>query len=112
MGLAGTAIPLDARIMAVADSYDAMTSNRPYRRALSHEVAVKEIRQQLGAQFDPEVAAVFLREIDRMKSSQRERRRRWVDILEAKGKRPHIPGYTDVPRESMTPGTTPGGGPE
>jgi putative nucleotidyltransferase with HDIG domain len=100
LGLAGEAIPHDARIMAVADSYDAMTSNRPYRRALSHEVAVEEIRAQAGRQFDPEIADIFIREIQKLKATQRERRERWVDILEARSKRAHIPGYTDGQRSA------------
>ena len=87
IGLAGEDIPMDARIMAVADSYDAMTSNRPYRRALPHEVAVREIASKAGTQFDPEVAEAFLVCIEDFKRPQRERRERWVEILEARGKR-------------------------
>ena len=60
-GLFGEAIPLGARILAVADSYDAMTSERPYRRAMSAETACAEIEYGKGTQFDPEVADVFLR---------------------------------------------------
>ncbi len=59
-GLAGTDISIEARILAVADTYDAMTSSRPYRQALSHETALTEIRQQAGTQFDPAVANAFL----------------------------------------------------
>jgi HD-GYP domain-containing protein (c-di-GMP phosphodiesterase class II) len=59
-GLAGEDIPFLARILAVADTYDAMTSNRPYRPPLPHEVALKEIRQNAGTQFDPLVAEAFL----------------------------------------------------
>ena len=58
-GLAGEAIPLGARIIAVCDSYDAMTSDRPYRRALGHEEALAEIRRCAGSQFDPAVVAAF-----------------------------------------------------
>lgn len=60
-GLFGEAIPLGARILAVADSYDAMTSERPYRQAMSAETACAEIGHGKGTQFDPEVADVFLR---------------------------------------------------
>ena len=60
-GLAGTAIPLGARVIAVCDSYDAMTSDRSYRRAMSEEVAVAELRAGAGSQFDPDVVAAFLR---------------------------------------------------
>ncbi len=52
-------IPLDARIVHVADAYDAMTSNRPYRQAMSHERAVGIIRANSGTQFDPEVVGAF-----------------------------------------------------
>jgi HD-GYP domain-containing protein (c-di-GMP phosphodiesterase class II) len=60
-GLVGDRIPLAARVFSVVDAYDAMTSRRPYRAALSHEEAMKEIRAQAGRQFDPEVTAVFER---------------------------------------------------
>lgn len=60
-GLAGDRIPLEARVFAVVDAYDAMTSSRPYREALSHEEAMKEIKAQAGSQFDPEVTAAFER---------------------------------------------------
>ena len=59
-GLAGEAIPLGARLIAVADVYDAMTSDRPYRRALSHEVAVSELIRGSGTQFDARVVEAFL----------------------------------------------------
>lgn len=59
-GLAGPAIPLAGRIVAVADSFDAMTSDRPYRKGLPIEIALAEIRSGRGVQFDPDVAEVFL----------------------------------------------------
>jgi len=59
-GLKGREIPLGARIMAVADTYDSITSERPYRKAASHRYAVKEIIRCSGAQFDPEVVEHFL----------------------------------------------------
>lgn len=59
-GLAGRDIPLGARIFAVADTLDAMTSDRPYRRALAFDAALREIRACSGTQFDPEIAEVFL----------------------------------------------------
>jgi two-component system cell cycle response regulator len=58
-GLAGDAIPLGARIITVCDSYDAMTSDRPYRPAMSHHQALAELRHCAGVQFDPDVVAVF-----------------------------------------------------
>jgi HD-GYP domain-containing protein (c-di-GMP phosphodiesterase class II) len=63
-GLAGEEIPLTARIFAVADSFDAMTSDRPYRRAMPLEVALDEIRAGAGAQFDPVAAERFLDLVD------------------------------------------------
>lgn len=59
-GLAGDEIPIEARIVALADAYDAMTSDRPYRAALSHEEAVAEVSRCAGTQFDPQVAEAFL----------------------------------------------------
>jgi response regulator RpfG family c-di-GMP phosphodiesterase len=59
--LAATDIPLGARIFAVADTLDAMTSDRPYRRALPWDAAVEEITAQAGRQFDPGVVAAFVR---------------------------------------------------
>jgi HD-GYP domain-containing protein (c-di-GMP phosphodiesterase class II) len=59
-GLRGRSIPLEARILAVADAFDAMISPRPYRRALSHEHALAEVGRGAGTQFDPLVAEIFL----------------------------------------------------
>ena len=59
-GLAGEDIPLEARIMAVIDSYDAMTSARPYRPPLTHEEAAEELRRCIGTQFDPRCVEAFL----------------------------------------------------
>jgi HD-GYP domain-containing protein (c-di-GMP phosphodiesterase class II) len=60
-GLAGQSIPLMGRILCLADSFDAMTSNRTYRRAMPLEVALAEIRRCAGTQFDPALAEAFLR---------------------------------------------------
>ncbi len=59
-GLKGEALDIGAKIIAVADTYDAMTSTRSYRKALSHEIAVDEIVKNSGSQFDPAVVEVFL----------------------------------------------------
>jgi len=59
-GLSGTDIPLGARIFAVCDVYDALISDRPYKRAWSHEMAVAEIEREAGRYFDPEVVHAFL----------------------------------------------------
>ncbi len=64
LGLEGDSIPLIARIISVADTYDAMTSNRAYRRALPHEVTVDELARCKRSQFDPDVVGVFESEID------------------------------------------------
>jgi len=63
-GLAGENIPLLGRVIAVADTYDAMTSDRPYRKALPHEVARDELIRCTGTQFDPSVVEVFLKKIE------------------------------------------------
>jgi diguanylate cyclase (GGDEF)-like protein/putative nucleotidyltransferase with HDIG domain len=59
-GLKGEEIPLGARILAIADSFEAMTSARPYRSALSLEEVVKELRRGAGIQFDPKLVEVFI----------------------------------------------------
>jgi HD-GYP domain-containing protein (c-di-GMP phosphodiesterase class II) len=59
-GLGGNEWRLEGKILAVCDTYDAMTSDRPYRKALSHEIAIQEITDHSGTQFDPEVAAAFI----------------------------------------------------
>lgn len=58
--LSGEEIPVSARIIAIADTYDAMTSNRAYRNALSHQDAINEIERCSGSQFDPNLAKVFI----------------------------------------------------
>jgi len=67
-GLRGEHIPLVARILSVADAYDAMTSDRAYRKALRHESAVEEIKRYCGTQFDPDVAIAFLEGIESYRS--------------------------------------------
>ncbi|TGE38568.1 diguanylate cyclase [Desulfosporosinus fructosivorans] len=62
-GLKGEAIPRVARIITLADSYDAMTNERPYRRALSEERVINEIRKNAGLQFDPEIAKLFVEKV-------------------------------------------------
>jgi len=58
-GLKGEEIPLLARILSVADAFDAMISNRPYRKALSVEEAIGELKKNAGTQFDPLIVQIF-----------------------------------------------------
>jgi HD-GYP domain-containing protein (c-di-GMP phosphodiesterase class II) len=65
-GLRGEAIPLGARVLSVADCYDALTSDRPYRLALSHASAVTMIEERRGTMYDPDIADAFLRIVQRL----------------------------------------------
>ena len=51
---------MECRILAIADAYDAMTSDRPYRKAMSHDAAIKELQDYSGRQFDPTLVDIFL----------------------------------------------------
>jgi ribonuclease P protein subunit RPR2 len=70
--LSGTEIPLAARVFAVADALDAMTSDRPYRRKLKWGVAHEEILSQSGKQFDPAVVEAFREREAALREAQRE----------------------------------------
>jgi|GEM_PF-2684261 len=78
-GLAGETIPLAARIVAVADVYDALTSERPYKRAFSHEKACAMIAADSGTHFDPSVIAVFTRSSELLDSL----RQQYQDVASA-----------------------------
>ena len=60
LGLSGEDIPLPCRILAIADAYDAMTSDRPYRKAMTEEKAIAELRRFAGTQFDPDLVEQFI----------------------------------------------------
>jgi len=92
-GLAGEEIPREARILAVADAFDAMTHERAYRKAMSREEAIAELERGAGTQFDPEVVKAFLalvkkRDQEATASAQAERRdRRLASARVAAGKK-------------------------
>ncbi len=60
-GLQGEEIPIEGRIIAVADTFDALTSHRPYRKGMRSEAAIQIIHEQSGTQFDPDIADVFVK---------------------------------------------------
>jgi HD-GYP domain-containing protein (c-di-GMP phosphodiesterase class II) len=62
------------RIVAVADAYDAMTSDRSYRKALPHQVAADELERCAGVQFDAEVVEVFLGRIEAFRKTEQQKR--------------------------------------
>jgi response regulator RpfG family c-di-GMP phosphodiesterase len=72
LGLKKTDIPLVARLIAVSDTYDAMTSDRAYRRAVPHDVTVNEIERFAGTQFDPDLAGTFVETIDSIRDELRD----------------------------------------
>lgn len=71
-GLKGKEIPLIARIISVADTYDAMTSTRCYRKGLSRETALAELKKQSGRQFDPDIVYIFSQIADRLEEYEDE----------------------------------------
>lgn len=64
-GLAGEDIPLECRILAVADAYDSMSNDRPYRKALDFQARVEELKKSAGTQFDPAIVEIFLTILER-----------------------------------------------
>jgi two-component system cell cycle response regulator len=116
-GLSGEQIPLAARIIAICDAYEAMTSNRSYRDAMTEQQAIAELRRCAGSQFDPEITRLFLEE--RVDPGQGERKReagsegetgsereagsereREVDPIRASASRPSLPAG-GTPRPAM-----------
>ena len=67
-GLAGEQIPVGARVLSIVDCYDALTSDRPYRRALSHGAAVAMIHERSGSMYDPAMVDAFLGIVPRLRS--------------------------------------------
>jgi len=65
LGLRGEDIPLECRMLAITDAYDAMTSDRPYRKARSREEALGELERNAGTQFDPQLVPVFIRLLEK-----------------------------------------------
>ena len=63
-GIGGTEIPIGARILAIADAFDAMQSDRPYRKAMSLKESVQELEDNSGTQFDPGLVALFIDQFD------------------------------------------------
>lgn len=68
-GLSGDQIPIGARIISVVDAYDAMTTDRPYRKGMPHEAAIAELRRHAGSQFDPVVVETFISVLESMPDS-------------------------------------------
>lgn len=66
-GLSGGALPKIAKIISIADTYDAITTDRPYRKGLSHEWAIQEIKRFSGSQFDPEYVNAFIKAFEKQK---------------------------------------------
>jgi putative nucleotidyltransferase with HDIG domain len=83
-GLKGSEIPLSARILAVADAFDAMTISRPYRPAMSVSSATEELRRRASTQFDPVIVTVFVKHCQQQKSGQQQ------TSIEAARKRAHV----------------------
>lgn len=70
LGLKEVEIPMECRILAIIDAYDAMTSDRPYRKAMSQHKALTELRKYAGRQFDPQLVLEFIQLIEDINSSQ------------------------------------------
>jgi putative nucleotidyltransferase with HDIG domain len=79
-GIRGDQIPLGARILAVADSYDAMTSDRPYRKAMPQARAIQELRRCAGTQFDPDIVGIFIQELEKNREEVEKITSDWMGI--------------------------------
>jgi putative nucleotidyltransferase with HDIG domain len=85
-GLCGDAIPLGARVLAIVDCYDALTSDRPYRRSLSHDRAMAMILERRGTIYEPDIADAFLRIVEELRQAP-DRDRAGAAPLRARGPR-------------------------
>jgi len=79
-GLVGEEIPLPGRICAVADVFDALTSDRSYRRAMTNEAALEIMRSGSGAHFDPVILELFLDNLDEVLAIQEETQKKWPTL--------------------------------
>lgn len=70
-GLKGDEIPIDARIILIADTFDAMTTNRPYRNALPMEIAFRELQAHAGRQFDAELVQIFIEDLSSLQDEEK-----------------------------------------
>ncbi|HEY0444370.1 MAG TPA: diguanylate cyclase [Candidatus Limnocylindrales bacterium] len=104
-GLRGNDIPLGARIVAIADAYDAMTHDRPYKPAMTHEQAIAELRRHSGTQFDPELIAVFC-DLYARRAPQPDAR--VVAMIAASAAHHGSPAAPGVPRPTAVPAEAPG----
>jgi putative two-component system response regulator len=94
-GLRGENIPLMGRLMAIADVYDALTSDRPYKKSFSHEEAVEIIRAGRGSHFDPQIVDVFLLHEQEFKEAEQKRRDRQKEKDDHGGTR-FDPGFIEA----------------
>ena len=101
-GLAGKEIALGARVFSVVDAYDAMTSRRPYREAMSQEDALEEIMRHSGTQFDPVTVQAFMRMVRRNPDGFRDEHEEFGTRVVETGKNGHQPVGVNVPSK-MTP---------
>jgi putative nucleotidyltransferase with HDIG domain len=85
-GLHGDAIPLGARVLAIVDCYDALTSDRPYRRSLSHDRAIAMILERRGTMYEPDIADAFLRIVAELRRAP-DRERAGAALLRVRGPR-------------------------
>ncbi|MCZ6759812.1 MAG: HD domain-containing protein, partial [Gemmatimonadetes bacterium] len=101
-GLVGADIPLGSRIVMIADTTDAMATDRPYRKALPFETVVRELDKYCGKQFDPEVVAAFKRSAEAQRMVTARILSQEVKLVPAQPRRPAAAG-SPAHRASRTP---------